>query len=150
MKSTKIFNTLAALALLTFSSCDNDKDLVVVEIPVTPYEIPALWLVGNATPADWNIDAPTPMTEVSENVFQYVGQLNEGEFKCPMEPGNWGGPFIMPATNGVTISHSGVASDEISLMPNGDPDNKWVVTESGNYQVIIDGNKHKIHVSYLN
>ena len=84
MKTLNIFNTLAALALLTFSSCDNDKDLVVVEIPVTPYEIPALWLVGNATPADWNIDAPTPMTEVSENVFQYVGQLNEGEFKCPM------------------------------------------------------------------
>lgn len=147
MKTLNIFNTLAALMLLMFSSCDNDKDLVVVEIPVTPYEIPALWMVGNATPADWNIDAPTPMTEISENVFQYVGELNEGEFKCPMEPGNWGGAFIMPTTGGTTISGSGVANDDISLMPNGNPDNKWVVTEAGNYTITIDGNKHKISVS---
>ncbi len=138
------------LSLLSLTGCDSDKELKVVEIPVTPYEIENLWMVGNATPADWNIDNPVEMEKVEDNVFQYNGPLNEGEFKCPMEPGNWGGPFIMPATNGVTISHSGVASDEISLMPNGDPDNKWVVTESGNYQVIIDGNKHKIHVSYLN
>ncbi len=147
MKTLNIFNTLAALTLLIFSSCDNDKDLVVVEIPVAPYEIPALWLVGNATPADWNIDAPTPMTEVSENVFQYVGKLNEGEFKCPMEPGNWGGAFIMPMIGGTTISGNGVANEEISLMPNGNPDNKWVVTEAGNYTILIDGNKHKINVT---
>ncbi len=147
MKSIKALYTLAAIALISLSSCDNDKDLTVVEIPVTPYEIPALWLVGNATPADWNIDDPTPMTKVSDNVFQYVGILNEGEFKCPMEPGNWGGAFIMPTIGGTTISSNGVASDEISLMPNGNPDNKWVVTEAGNYTIVIDGNKHKINVS---
>ncbi len=147
MKTSKILTSLAACLLLFLGACDNDKDLKVVEIPVTPYEIPALWIVGNATPADWNIDAPTPMTEVETNVFKYVGQLNEGEFKCPMEPGNWGGAFIMPAVNGTTISSAGVAADEIALMPNGNPDNKWVVTEAGNYTIVIDGNTHKINVT---
>ncbi len=147
MKTSRILNTLTACLLLTLGACDNDKDLKVVEIPVEPYEIPALWLVGNATPADWNIDAPTPMTEVEKNVFQYSGQLNEGEFKCPMEPGNWGGAFIMPAVGGTTISGSGVASSDISLMPNGNPDNKWVVTEAGSYTIVINGNTHKINVT---
>ncbi len=138
------------LSLLSLTGCDSDKDLNVVEIPVKPYEIENLWMVGNATAADWNIDTPVQMQKTEDNVFRYEGTLNEGEFKCPMEPGNWGGPFIMPAVNGVTISHAGVASDEISLMPNGSPDNKWVVTESGKYQVTIDGNKHKIYVISLN
>ncbi|MDE6669397.1 MAG: SusF/SusE family outer membrane protein [Muribaculaceae bacterium] len=138
------------LSLFPLTGCDSDKDLNVVEIPVTPYEIENLWMVGNATPADWNIDNPVQMEKTDANIFRYEGTLNEGEFKCPMEPGNWGGPFIMPAVNGVTISHTGVVSEEISLMPDGNPDNKWVVTESGTYQVIIDGNKHKIHVTYLN
>lgn len=135
-----------AAAILITGSCQKDKELVVVEIPVTPYEIQALWMVGNATPADWNIDAPTEMTKVGENVFSYSGHLNEGEFKCPMEPGNWGGAFIMPVVNGTIIDANGVEDEEISLMPTGDPDNKWVVTEAGNYTVTIDGNTHSIAV----
>lgn len=147
----KLYKIILAALLPVFSlaSCDSDKDLNVVEIPVTPYEIPNLWMVGNATPADWNIDNPVIMTKISDNTFEYQGHLNEGEFKCPMEPGNWGGAFIMPVNGGTTISSQGVANDEISLMPDGNPDNKWVVTESGNYKIVIDGNKHKIHVSYL-
>ncbi len=148
--SLSLFPLLSLLAPVVLSSCDNDKDLNVVEIPVTPYDIPALWMVGNATAADWNIDAPVEMTKVADNTFEYVGHLNEGEFKCPMEPGNWGGAFIMPQIGGTIISSAGVESPDISLMPNGNPDNKWNVTESGEYRILIDGNKHKIEVTSLN
>ncbi|MDE6843342.1 MAG: SusF/SusE family outer membrane protein [Muribaculaceae bacterium] len=142
--------TVVFLSLFSLTACDSDKDLTVVEIPVTPYEIDNLWMVGDATAAGWDIDNLVQMEKTDTNVFRYEGTLSEGEFKCPMKPGNWGGPFIMPSVNGVTISRDGAASDEISLMPDGNPDNKWVVTESGNYQIIIDGNKHKIHVICLN
>ncbi len=147
----KIYNIIliALLAMFTLTGCDNEKELTVIEIPVKPYEIADLWMVGNATPADWNIDNPVKMEKIGENTFQYEGQLNEGEFKCPMEPGNWGGAFIMPVNGGTVINADGVASDEISLMPNGDPDNKWQVTQAGRYRVVIDGNKHKINVTYL-
>ncbi len=149
MKLYNIF-IIVLLSIITLTGCDNDKELTVVEIPVAPYEIENLWMVGNATSAEWDINNPVAMAKIADNTFEYEGHLNEGEFKCPMEPGNWGGPFIMPATGGTEISSSGVASDEISLMPNGNPDNKWNVTESGNYKIIIDGNKHKIYVTFLN
>ena len=142
-----IFPLMAAMAL---ASCDTDKELEVIEIPVKPYEINALWMVGNATEADWNIDSPVEMTKTGDNTFSYIGHLNEGEFKCPMEPGNWGGAFIMPTYNGVTIDSKGVASEDITLMPNGSPDNKWNVTESGTYRIVIDGNTHKINVTFVN
>ncbi len=147
----KLHNIILFALLLVgvLTGCDNDKELNIVEIPVTPYEIENLWMVGNATAADWNIDNPVTMDKIGDNTFQYEGQLNEGEFKCPMEPGNWGGAFIMPVNGGTIINSTGVASEDISLMPNGNPDNKWQVTESGIYKIVIDGNKHKIHVTYL-
>lgn len=149
MKVLHIFAS-AVLALSVLTACETDKELNIVEVPVEPYQIENLWMVGNATPADWNIDNPVKMTKVADNTFEYQGTLNEGEFKCPMEPGNWGGAFIMPTTNGTQVNHTGVMSDEISLMPNGNPDNKWVVTQAGNYKVTIDGNKHRIHVQHIN
>ncbi len=145
----KLYNFLILAAIVLLSACSNDKELNVVEIPVEPYQIENLWMVGNATPADWNIDNPVAMTKIADNTFEYTGVLNEGEFKCPMEPGNWGGAFIMPVAGGTIINSEGVKSDEIALMPNGNPDNKWLVTESGTYKVVIDGNKHIIHVTPL-
>lgn len=145
-----IYIAIALLMIGCLSSCDSDKELTVIEIPVTPYSLPSLWMVGDAAPAGWVIESPTPMNKIDYNVFQYEGELAQGEFKCPIEPGNWGGAFIMPATNGTIINRSGVQSDEISLMPTGDPDNKWLVTEAGRYSVTIDGNRHKIIVTPLN
>lgn len=151
MKSLKTYTLASAATLLLLAgACQKDKELTVVEIPVTPYEIPGLWMVGNATPADWNIDAPTVMVKVEENVFSYTGHLNEGEFKCPMEPGNWGGPFVMPPVNGTVIDANGVETNEILLMPDGNPDNKWVVTEAGDYSILINGNDHTITATKLN
>lgn len=147
----KLYNMLLAslFSILALAGCDSDKDLTVVEIPVKPYEIENLWMVGNATSADWDIDNPVRMEKIDDNTFKFEGRLNEGEMKCPMEPGNWGGAFIMPVTGGTIINSNGVESDEIALMPNGSPDNKWQVTEAGNYKIVIDGNKHKIHVTCM-
>ncbi|MDE5796777.1 MAG: DUF5116 domain-containing protein, partial [Muribaculaceae bacterium] len=58
------------LSLFPLTGCDSDKDLNVVEIPVTPYEIENLWMVGNATPADWNIDNPVKMEKTDANIFR--------------------------------------------------------------------------------
>lgn len=149
MRLNKMFLGLALLLPVALTGCDSEKELKVVEIPVTPYEIADLWMVGNATAVDWNIDNPVKMEKIGENAFKYEGHLNEGEFKCPMEPGNWGGPFIMPVNGGTIIDSKGVESDEISLMPEGNPDNKWNVIESGEYRIVIDGNKHKISVTVL-
>lgn len=101
--------------------------------PFTPYA--KLWIVGDATPAGWNINSPTPMVQTPGNPheFTYTGELKAGEFKIPVMLGNWGGDFYMPPTN-----HPDISKTEVVFIPGGNPDNKWQITSPGNYKVTIN------------
>ncbi|MFT3904140.1 MAG: SusF/SusE family outer membrane protein [Niabella sp.] len=102
-------------------------------VPFTPYT--QMWMVGDATPAGWNIDAPTPMTATPGNPYEftYTGVLNAGEFKIPTSAGNWSTDFFMPPVNG-----EGVSSTSAIFVPGGTPDNKWKITEAGNYKITFN------------
>jgi hypothetical protein len=84
----------------------NDKEASsnAVTISTTPSEKgPAytkLWIVGDATPNGWNIDAPNVMVNDPTNIYQfkYNEILNAGEFKIPTATGDWSGDFYMPLT----------------------------------------------------
>ncbi len=58
--------------------------------PFTPF--PQVWMVGDATPAGWNIDNPTPMVADPVNPYKFTwsGPLTAGEFKLPVETGDLG------------------------------------------------------------
>lgn len=101
--------------------------------PFTPY--PNLWIVGDATPAGWNIDNPTPMSATIGNPFEFTftGNLNAGEFKIPTTTGNWGTDYFMPPVNG-----AGASETNAIFIPAGNPDNKWKITEAGNYKVTVN------------
>jgi len=101
--------------------------------PFTPYT--KLWMVGDATPNGWNIDAPNPMTPdpTDPNVFTYTGPLKVGEFKIPTKTGNWGGDYFMPVT-----PHPDISSPYMKFVPNGSPDNKWYISKAGNYIITIN------------
>lgn len=101
--------------------------------PFTPYT--QVWMVGDATPAGWNIDAPHPMTPDGSNpyVFTYTGPLTVGEFKFPLSTGNWGCDYFMPVLNG-----SAPGSTQMKFIPAGNPDNKWKITVAGNYKITIN------------
>lgn len=112
--------------------------------PFTPFT--QLWMVGDATPAGWNIDSPTPMVAdgVDPNIFKYEGPLNAGEFKIPTATGNWGGNFFMPA-----IDHQPLSETAASYVVGGSPDKKWQVTEAGNYRIIFNQLKETIKITKL-
>lgn len=99
----------------------------------TPYT--QLWMVGDATPAGWNIDAPTAMTPDPANpyVFTYSGQLKAGEFKFPVATGDWGTDYFMPAVN-----HQPLDSTAVRFVKGGQPDNKWQVTTPGTYTITLN------------
>lgn len=99
----------------------------------TPYT--QIWMVGDAAPAGWNIDNPTPMTPTANNPyeFSYTGPLKAGEFKFPLATGDWAVDFFMPAVNG-----SGPGSTQMKFIAKGSPDFKWKITEAGNYKVTIN------------
>lgn len=101
--------------------------------PFTPYT--KMWIVGDATPAGWNIDAPTPMVATAGNAYEftYTGALKAGEFKIPTSTGNWNTDYFMPATNG-----EGINSTDAVFVPGGNPDNKWKIEEAGNYKITLN------------
>lgn len=109
--------------------------------PFTPYD--QLWLVGDATPAGWNIDNPTPMIADDEDpfLFIYEGPLSTGEFKIPTATGNWGADFFMPAVN-----HQPLSERAASFVVGGSPDKKWQVTEAGNYRITFNQLKETIQI----
>lgn len=109
--------------------------------PYTPYE--NLWMVGDATPAGWNIGAPEPMVRESDYIFSWTGQLNAGEFKFPIATGDWGTGFFMPYQPDESI-----AETLITFRPNGSPDTKWRVQpdEAGVYKITLDQLHHSISI----
>lgn len=113
-------------------------DLENMKIHIKPFTAPAeLYLVGDATPAGWNIDNPTPLVKssINPNIFTFTGPLTSGEFKMPIAKGNWGGDFYMPV-----IANEGAESTEMKFVPGGSPDNKWKITaaQAGNYKITVD------------
>ncbi|GAB3427204.1 SusF/SusE family outer membrane protein [Niabella aquatica] len=102
-------------------------------VPFTPYT--GMWIVGDATPAGWNIETPTPMVATPGNPYEftYTGPLSAGEFKIPVSTGNWGTDFFMPPVNG-----EGPGSTNAIFVPGGNPDNKWKIAEAGNYKITFN------------
>lgn len=62
----------------------------------TPYT--EMYLVGDATPAGWDIANATPMTQdaADPNIFTWTGHLNEGELKFTADrQADWNGAWFM-------------------------------------------------------
>lgn len=139
MKIKLLYTALAALLVMTgLASCDGEKDLVIIEGNL-PIKTSVLYMVGDATPNGWSIDAPTPLEPTAEDplVFTWEGQLGTGEMKLCLTTGSWDAAFIRPENDGEEISSSPVSGRKF-IMHAGDPDNKWRVTEAGKYRLTFD------------
>ncbi len=96
-----------------------------------------VWMVGDATPAGWDIEHPYQMTHDTERpeIFYYDGHLNQGEMKCPLQNDRGRGcDYIMPLEGG---THED-GDPAIQVVYGGNPDNKWVITAAGEYHVEIN------------
>ena len=114
-----------------------------------PYE--NVYMVGNAiTGIGWDIGKAKQMTWDAKNpeVFSYKGQFDAGEFKLYTQQGDWGGRALMPAINGTKLIPDADAI-VMSLMPNANPDNKWVIETTGNYELIVNPAKMTIRLKKL-
>lgn len=139
MKSISKILGLAALTLTAaLISCEGEKDLIIIEEDL-PIKTSTLYMVGDATPNGWSIDAPTALTPTEEDalIFTYEGKLTRGEMKLCLTPGSWDAPFIRPAEAGLEVSKAGRPA-ETFVMHAGDPDLKWVVTEEAIYKLIFN------------
>lgn len=114
--------------------------------PVEPILSDVLYIVGDATPSGWNIDAPTALEKKSDYIFEYDGILTVGDFKACIAAGSWDVSFIRPVSDGCKIDRSGVESGEFVYVAN--PDNKWHVAEAGIYRLIFDLENYTVSAEF--
>lgn len=94
-----------------------------------------IWIMGSAAPGGWSWDDITEMQRDASNpnVFRYEGFLSAGELKFPLEiDHNFGGDFILAPQANCPISENG------TYFIGNQPDNKWIISEAGNYRITID------------
>lgn len=120
-----------------------EPDAPVIEPIVTD----VVYMVGDATPNGWNIDAPTQLEKKSTYIFEYEGPLNVGEMKACIASGDWGVPFIRPTFAECKINKDGVESPEFIFVAN--PDDKWKVEEAGKYRLTFDLENYTLKAEYL-
>lgn len=106
--------------------------------PFTPFT--TLWMVGDATPAGWNINTPTLLTPVTGDpyTFTYTGPLSVGEFKIPTSTGNFNCDYFRPE-----INHPAITDTNALFVPHGPAladinDFKWYISTAGNYKITFN------------
>lgn len=109
-----------------------EPDAPVIE----PIVADALFIVGDATPNGWNIDAPTQLEKTGDYTYVYEGPLAGGELKACIETGSWEASFIRPNADGVKITKDGV--EDNAFIYSTAPDNKWRVEDAGIYRLTFD------------
>jgi len=112
-----------------------------------PIDSETLYMIGDATPNGWSMDAPTAFTRDASNkyLFTWEGNLTVGSMKACLKPdGTFSCPFLRPSSADVEISASGVASSDFVYTTN--PDDKWKVTEAGTYHITFDLEHYTIQV----
>lgn len=129
------YKIIVLLIGIFFSSCEEEtKDIPVYNLPVYRN----LYLVGDAVPAGWDINNPTPMIVNPENEFEFTweGELKPGQFKIPVSKGNWSTDFFMPVEN----EETDLVNPTCKLIKGGNPDNKWKITDAtkGMYKLTVN------------
>ena len=104
-----------------------------------------VYLVGDATPAEWEISRldKTKMTEVSTDVFEWTGILfktkSEG-FKI-LTQRDWN-PAIHPSTSGLAINTAG---SDVTTYSN-EQDTKWTISETAEYLIRVTFGEENVTV----
>ena len=106
---------------------------------VTPIETSNVYLLGTASPTEWNLSGAEPM-ERSDNdsyVFSWTGDLYTGSLRFAISTTNWEAPMIRPFSDNESIGKEPIENGRF-VYRNGDPDTNWNVTNNGNYTITLN------------
>ena len=150
MKTHK-FTAIVAIMLmgLFMASCDEEKDIIVIDGNIH-IKTSTLYIVGDATPALWDVNNmyPLEMSEEDHLVFIYDGILSQGELKAYLTQGSWDqAPCIRPMTAGSPISKAD-NTEQFQIYTGGE-DLKWSVKDSGHYRLVFDLRNWTLSTTFL-
>ncbi|PWB27347.1 SusE domain-containing protein [Flavobacterium sp. HTF] len=110
-----------------------------------PYD--KLALVGKSVDGrEWDKDNPKQMTwdRTNVEVFTCKVKLGPGEIKIFVNNPDWNGEFLMPVVAGTPINGSASDDTRVKYVANGHPDDKWLITAEGDYEVTVNTAKMTI------
>lgn len=95
-----------------------------------------VYMVGDATPAGWDINQPTIMDK-NGDVHTFEGEMKAGEVKFPTKY-SWNCPtYMAPDENGTEVTKAGYTG-KVVLMEEGSPDQKFKFTDKGKYRITLN------------
>ena len=95
-----------------------------------------VYMLGDAAPCGWSWDAIIELSHTDWNIFSWEGALSAGQIKFPTEiNSDWSGEMIYAPVANCAPSPSGT----FEIRAGGD-DNKWLITDPGEYQIRINFN----------
>lgn len=126
------FHFLLLLMALVAVSCKKE----IKAGPPIALTYDQVYMIGNATPAAWDINSAIPMTPSPGNAdeFTWEGSLVAGEVKFPTAK-SWSSDTFMASANGQSITNN-----KAVLTLNGSPDQKWLLSDAdaGNYKITLN------------
>jgi hypothetical protein len=121
-------------------------DLTIVLEKYEGFTLDALYIIGDATEAGWDIANAIELTKNPDNINQFIfdGLLVPGNFKFPLNRDtDWGQDMFMRDITSVD-------SSKIYLHNGGDADdNQWTITQKGWYRIIVDVSELTIGIENL-
>ena len=98
-----------------------------------------LYIYGNATATEWDIQNAAAIQKCGENVYRYTGDLKVGQFRFLTTKLSPFALSVKPAgSSSVDVNTSGFSNGEVAYCR--EPDISWNVTEAGKYRITLDLN----------
>ncbi|MGN1247050.1 MAG: hypothetical protein ACI4UO_00520, partial [Paludibacteraceae bacterium] len=95
-----------------------------------------VYLCGSATPSGWDTPFTQSFSFIGDGKFQWKGTLTPGEIKFPLTTSDYQGPTLMALAVNTPVEIGEPMG--FFYTPNGDPDQKWIVKEGGDYTITLD------------
>lgn len=122
-----------------FITVDVEKLTIASEYP-DGNDYQNIWIIGNATPAGWNVPSTIELKKKNQVEFVYEGPLYEGELKFMLQNDKgFECDYLMAETNGASIFSTKMIRKNYPET-NDANDTKWKVnlSETGNYRITLD------------
>ncbi|GJH41202.1 hypothetical protein RCZ04_17520 [Capnocytophaga sp. HP1101] len=121
----------------TYKITLNTRTMKIDIVPFTPYT--AMYMIGSATDAGWDIGNPVVMTadNANPNIFTWEGDLKAGELKFSCDKkSDWGGAWFLASEGDKAPAGE---KEPMLFSPRGsEPDNKWKITDVGTYKITLN------------
>ena len=122
-----------------FITVDVEKLTIASEYP-DGNDYQNIWIIGDATPAGWNVPSTIELNKKNQVEFEYKGPLKEGELKFMLQNDKgFECDYLMAETNGASIFSTKMIRKNYPET-NDANDTKWKVnlSETGNYRITLD------------